>query len=413
MEERSLDSIIIGGGPAGVMAAGRAAERGRRVLLLEKNDVLGRKLLISGKGRCNITNAGSLDDFLENFGKNGEFLRNAFSAMFNRELIDFFERRGVAFKVERGKRVFPKSDRSKEILDALKRYLKENGVKVFLKSAVKEIAIGGEDKKIVILQNGTEYRAGSLAICTGGVSYPETGSTGFGLEAAKGLGHNVITPSPALVPLVTESSLAKRWQGLSLKNVEVCVVSDGKKRLKRFGDALFTHFGLSGPIILDISAEVVKLLGLNKEVYVSINLKPALDKDMLNDRLVRELSRHSNKMLKNVLEELLPARMVDGFIRFCGLNPERRADQLSKDGRRKLVEGLTDLRFKIKDARPIEEAIVTKGGVDTKEINPKTMESKLVKGLFFAGEVIDVDAKTGGYNMQAAFSTGHLCGNSL
>lgn len=412
-EFKDVDVMVIGGGPAGMAAAGRAAERRRSALLLEKNDILGRKLLISGKGRCNITNAGNIDEYFSNFGKTGLFLRSAFSRMFNKELINFFKKRGVAIKIERGKRVFPESGRSKDILDALKGYLKDNSVKVFLKSEVKDIIICKGGKKRIVLSNRTEYEADSVAICTGGLSYPETGSTGFGFEIARKLGHNVIPPGPALAPLVTESNLPKMWQGLSLRNVEAAVICDGKKRSRRFGDALFTHFGLSGPIILDVSAEVFSLLRLKKDVYISINLKPALDGTMLNDRLVREFSKHSNKILRNVLRELLPLKMIDGFIRLCKLEPDEKVNQITRDERKRLVEKFTDLRFKIKDTRPIEEAIVTKGGVDTNEIDPKTMESRLVKGLFFAGEVIDVDARTGGYNMQAAFSTGYLCGDNL
>lgn len=409
---KNFDSIVIGGGPAGMMAAGRAAERGRRVLLIEKNDVLGRKLLISGKGRCNITNAGDIDDYLDNFGKNGNFLRNAFSRIFNKELMDFFRQRGVALKIERGKRVFPESDRSKDIFGALKSYLKENGAEVLLKSEVEAITLNGAAKRVLV-SGGSVYAAGSVAICTGGVSYPETGSTGFGLEIAKRLGHNVIPPSPALVPLVAESKLCKAWQGLSLENVEASVLCGEKIIIKRFGDLLFTHFGLSGPIILDISSDIYGLLRLKKDVRISINLKPAIEKDMLDKRLLREFTHHSNKRLINVLKELIPQRMASGFAEIAGLNRDTKVNQITKEERKILVEALTGLKFKIKDTRPIEEAIVTRGGVDTREINPKTMESKLIKGLFFAGEVIDIDAKTGGYNMQAAFSTGYLCGENL
>jgi predicted Rossmann fold flavoprotein len=405
--------IVIGGGPAGMMAAGRAAERGKRVLLLDANEILGRKLLISGKGRCNIANAGTIDDYLDNFGRTGPFLRNVFSRIFNAELRDFFEERGVPLTVERGRRLFPSSGRSKDILEALKRYLKEKGVKVVLKSNVEDIAVGGSGTKKVLVNGGAEYTAGSIAICTGGLSYPKTGSTGFGFKAAERLGHNVIRPEPALVPLVTESHMPKAWQGVSLRNVEAAVISEGKKKDKRFGELLFTHFGLSGPIILDLSSSVYSLLKEKRDVCISINLKPALNKSKLDERLVREFSRHSAKTLKNVLKGLLPLKRIDGFIKLCGLDPELRANQVTKAQRQCLVERLAGLTLKIKGARPIEEAIVTKGGVDTKEIDPKTMESKLVKGLFFAGEVIDVDAKTGGYNMQAAFSTGYVCGDNL
>lgn len=406
------NAIIIGGGPAGMMAAGKAAERGRKVLLIEKNDMLGRKLLISGKGRCNITNAGTIDEHIANFGKSGSFLRNAFSEIFNRELVDFFEKRGVPLKEERGKRIFPASGRSKDILDALKIYLNENRVEVLLGGEVKDIIIDGGTKR-VILSNGKEYTAPSIAICTGGVSYPETGSTGFGFDIARQLGHKVIAPRPALVPLVTESGLPKKWQGLSLDNVKATLISGGKKIAERFGDLIFTHFGLSGPIILDLSADVFDLLLAKKDAEVSLNLKPALDTAKLDSRLVRDFSGTPNKTLKNVIKEILPSKMADGFIDYCGLDKDKKANQITVTERKHLIKGLTDLRFRIKKTRPIEEAIVTRGGVDTKGIDPKTMESKLVKGLFFAGELIDVDARTGGYNMQAAFSTGYLCGENL
>jgi predicted Rossmann fold flavoprotein len=412
VEKVNFDAIVIGGGPAGMMAAGRSAERGKKTLLLEKNDILGKKLLISGKGRCNITNAGDISEHLENFGKNGSFLRNAFSQVFNTHLMDFFKERGVPLKVEKGKRVFPRSDRSKDILNALREYLDEGEVELLLKNEVKDIIVG-EGKKKVVLSNGAAYKADSVAVCTGGRSYPETGSTGFGFGIAEKLGHDVIPPTPALVPLVAESNLPKSWQGLSLKNVEVTVICDGRKKSKRLGDMLFTHFGLSGPIILDISAEVFNLSKLKKDVRVSINLKPALDKGTLDKRLVREFSKHSNKILKNVLQELLPLGMIDGFVKLCGLDPNKKVNQLSKEERKRIIEKLTGLEFKIRGTRPIGEAVVTRGGVDTKEINPKTMESRLIQGLFFAGEVIDVDASSGGYNMQAAFSTGYLCGDNL
>jgi len=413
MQKKEFDAVVIGGGPAGMMAAGRAAERRRETLLLEGNDIPGRKLLISGKGRCNITNSGSIDDHLENFGKTGQFLRNAFSVMFNTELTEFFESKGVVLTVERGRRGFPESGRSKDILEALKRYLSENGAKVLLQSKVENVIVENSGKKRVVLSEGAEYLAGTVAICTGGLSYPETGSKGFGFKIAKKLGHNVVPYSPALIPVITESRTPKTWQGISLKNVEAAVICGGRKGQARFGDALFTHFGLSGPIILDLSAEIHRLVESGKEAHISINLKPAIDKNKLDKRLVREFSRHSNKVLKNVLRELLPVKMIGGFLKLCELSPDAKANQVTKDERARIIEKLTDLRFKIKGTRPIEEAIVTRGGVDIKEINPKTMESKLIKGLFFAGEVIDVDAGTGGYNMQAAFSTGYVCGDNI
>lgn len=408
-----FDAIVIGGGPAGMMAAGKAAERGKNVLLIEKNDILGRKLLISGKGRCNITNTGDISEHIDNFGKSGRFLRNAFARIFNEELMDFFEKHGVVLKAERGKRVFPESGRSKDILDALKKYMAEGSVKVLLSSEVKDIAVAKDGTKKVCLVKGGEYTAKSVAICTGGLSYPQTGSTGFGFSVARSLGHNVILPKPALVPLITESGLPRNWQGISLDNVKAAIVVSGKKVAEQFGDLIFTHFGLSGPIILDLSAEAYDLLEAKKDVAVSINMKPALDAAKLDARLVREFSRNSNMTLKNAMKEVLPSKMIDGFIDYCKLDKDKKAHQVTARERHRILEGLTDLRFRIKKTRPIEEAIVTRGGVDTKEIDPRTMESKLIRGLFFAGETIDIDAKTGGYNMQAAFSTGYLCGESL
>lgn len=396
-----------------MMAAGRAAERGKSVLLIEKNDILGKKLLISGKGRCNITNTGDINEHIDNFGKSGQFLRNAFSRIFNKELIDFFKKYGVALKVERGKRVFPESDRSRDILDALKKYMAEGGVEVLFSGEVKDIIPGKDSTDKAVLAKGREYTARSVAICTGGLSYPQTGSTGFGFDIAGRLGHNVISPKPALVPVITESGLPKKWQGVSLDNVKAVIIASGKKTAARFGDLMFTHFGLSGPIILDLSAEVHDLLEAKKDVAISINLKPALDSPKLDNRLIREFSKSSNAILKNALKEILPSKMIDGFIEYCALDKDKKVHQITVKERRRILEGLTDLRFRIKNTRPIEEAIVTRGGVDTREINPKTMESKLIKGLFFAGETIDIDAGTGGYNMQAAFSTGYLCGENL
>ncbi len=408
-----FDAIVIGGGPAGMMAAGRAAERGKKVLLIEKNDILGRKLLISGKGRCNITNTGDVNGHISNFGKSGLFLRNAFSRIFNKELTEFFEKRGVPLKAERGGRVFPESGRSKDILNALKKYLDESGVKVLLASEAGNITVDKDGVKNVFLVKGGEYIANSVSICTGGLSYPRTGSTGFGFNIARRLGHKVISPKPALVSIVTVSGLPKKWQGISLDNAKVSVISSGKKTDEQFGDLLFTHFGLSGPIILNLSAGIYDLLETGKDVIVSLNLKPALDPAKLNNRLVREFSKNPNRTLKNVLKELLPAKMVDDFIGYCALEGEKKSHQITVKERHRIAESLMDIRFCVRKTGPIEEAIVTRGGVDTREIDPKTMESKLIKGLFFAGELIDVDARTGGYNMQAAFSTGYLCGENL
>ncbi len=413
MKIPEFDAIVIGGGPAGLMAAGRAAERGRKVLLLEKNDILGKKLLISGKGRCNVSHAGDVDEYMTHFSTSGRFLRNTFARVFCDTLFDFFEKRGVPLIIERGRRVFPASGRAKDILDALRGYAKENGVRILLKSEAEDIIVVGDGLKRVILSGGQEYSAQAVAVCTGGVSYPQTGSTGFGFSVAKRLGHRVIAPTPALVPLVAASSIPRQWQGLSLRNVEAALICNGARKTARFGDALFTHFGLSGPIILDMSAEVFDCLQGGKEVHIRLNLKPALDRKKLDERLIKELSKHSNKTVKNVLRNLLPAKMVEGFIKICDLNADVKAHRVTKQQRARILNQLSGLSFKIVRTRPMEEAIVTRGGVDTRQINPKTMESRLIKGLFFAGEVIDVDAKSGGFNMQAAFSTGYICGDNL
>ena len=394
-----------------MLCAGRAAERTRKVLLLEKNSSAGKKLLISGKGRCNLTNAGSVDKFLEEFSNTGVFLHNAFSRFFNKELCAFFEKQGVRLKTERGGRVFPESDHSQDILAALSKYNKINHAELKLNTAVKDILPGDELTQVVT--SGRAYYAKKVVISTGGLSYPETGCDGFGFSMAKKLGHKVIKPRPGLVGLVTRGDTAKRLQGLSLENVEVTLLAQEKIYEKIFGDMLFTHYGLSGPIILDLSNTAYDLLKEGKKVCVSINLKPALNLEKLDRRLLREFNAGPNKTLKNIFVELLPRRFIMEFLKYCQINQAVKANQTTKEMRQRLIKGLFDFRFTIIKTLPIAEAIVTRGGVDTKEINPKTMESRLVKNLYFCGEVIDVDAKTGGYNMQAAFSTGYVCGENL
>ncbi len=409
----SYDAIIIGAGPSGMMAAITASNRGRNVLILEKMPSPGKKLLISGKGRCNLTNAGTIDKFLKKFSSSGIFLRNAFARFFNDDLCGFFEEAGCALKTERGERVFPSSDKSSDILDVLTKLLKKNGVKIIYNEDVIDILLCQDNSKCVVTKNSRKYFAPAVVICTGGFSYPGTGSTGFGFKLAEKLGHTVNAPKPALVALVTKSDMPKRLMGVSLENVCCSVACEGKTIESRFGDMLFTHFGLSGPIILDLSATVYDLLEVKKAVFISINLKPALDIKKLDARLQREFLAQPNKIMKNVFEELLPRRLVMEFLKYSGLDPSKKANQITKSEREKLVRNLFDLRFEIIRTKSIKDAIITRGGVSTKEINPQTMESKIIKGLYFAGEVIDVDAKTGGYNMQAAFSTGYVCGENL
>lgn len=425
------DAVIIGAGPAGMMAAITAAKGGRRVLLLEKMPDAGRKLLISGKGRCNLTNAGSVDKFLEKFSASGVFLRNAFAKFFNNELCRFFEQAGCPLKTERGERIFPASEDSQDILNVLKKLLKQNKVELKYDEPVKDVSLREDAIKRVLTKSSEprpfgvssralndpkgrgEYFAPKVAICTGGLSYPGTGSTGFGLDLAKKFGHSIIAPKPGLVGLITKSDMPGRISGLSLENIRASIICDKKVIESRFGDMLFTHFGLSGPIILDLSAAVYDLLAAGKTVFVSINLKPALDVKKLDGRLVREFLIQPGVALKNIFTELLPRRLAEEFLEYCGCDTAKKANQVTKQERKTFVDRLFDFRFQIIRTRSIKDAIITRGGVATKEINPKTMESRIVKGLYFAGEVIDVDAKTGGYNMQAAFSTGFICGENL
>jgi predicted Rossmann fold flavoprotein len=407
------DAIVIGGGPAGMMAAIKAAKRGRKVALLEKTYEVGNKLLISGKGRCNLTNSGSIDKFLDKFSRTGVFLRNAFARFFNDELCDFFIEAGCRLKIERGGRVFPLSDKSQDVLDVLKKQLKQNNVPIKYNEEVKDVFISDNRIKCVQAKNGHKYFAPSIAVCTGGLSYPGTGSTGFGFKIAKKFGHTVIAPRPALVPVVTKSEMPGRLMGLSLENAECSVICEGKVIETRFGDMLFTHFGLSGPIIYDLSAIICDLLARGKIVFVSINLKPALDAKKIDGRLKREFLAQPSKALKNILAALLPKQLASEFLIYCSLDESKRVNQVTKEERKKIVDGLFDFRFEIIKTKSIKDAIITRGGVSTKEINPKTMESKIIKGVYFAGELIDVDAKTGGYNMQAAFSTGYVAGENL
>jgi predicted Rossmann fold flavoprotein len=401
--------IVIGAGAAGIMAAGKASELGNEVILIEKNDRIGKKLLISGKGRCNITNNTDIDGLIDNTPGNGNFLYSAFYTFSNTDLIDFFEKYGLKTKVERGGRVFPVSDKAKDVVDSLERFISNTGVKLWLKSPVSEISIGSEGVNGVILKNGSKMQCDSVVLATGGASYPGTGSTGDGYKIAKRLGHTIVDLKPSLIPLVISEDWVKELQGLSLKNVSIFLINNkGQKIYTDFGEMLFTHFGVSGPVILSSSRHI---LNYNyKDVSLVIDLKPALTEEKLDERIQRDFEKYSRKQFKNSLDELLPQKLIPVIIKLSGVHPEKYVNQIKKEERRTLVKLMKNLTLTIIGSRPIEEAIVTAGGVTVNEINPSTMESKIVKGLYFAGEVIDLDAYTGGFNLTIAFSTGYLAG---
>ena len=408
-----FDVIIIGAGPAGMMAAIRAAERDRRSLLVERNYTLGKKLLISGKGRCNLTNSCDVGDFLKKFSESRAFLRNAFARFFNTDLVSFFEDGGLKLKTERGGRVFPESDRSDDILNVLKSKVRNKNIKVLSSERVREIII--KDKKIqgILTYSGKHFLAARVAIATGGLSYPGTGSTGDGYRLAEVLGHEITSLRPALSPILIKERFIRDWQGISLRNVRLTLFAGGKKIDERFGEMLFTHFGLSGPVVLDMSAAIYDALKFKNDAVISINFKPALDHKKLDARLLREFRANSRKGIKNIFKNLLPQGIIRRFLEHCSIDGGKGVNQVTSEERKRLIKSLFDLRLTVEGVMPTEDGIVTRGGVNTKEINPKTMESRLVKGLFFAGEIIDIDAKTGGYNMQAAFSTGWVCGDNI
>ena len=400
--------IVIGGGAAGIMAAGRAAELGADVTLLEKMKSPGIKISITGKGRCNLTSGEEMDKFIEAFGSTGKFLINAFAKFFSQDLIDFFESIGVKTILERGKRIFPLSGSAKDVVKTMTMYLNKEGVKILTDTTVKKILIQ-DNKAVGVDTNKGTFYGDAVILATGGASYPQTGSTGDGYDMAKKLGHTIVPIRAALVPLEVKEGYIQDLQGLSLNHVNASVYLDGKKIAEAFGEMLFTHFGLSGPIILTLSKTVVDSLAKGK-VEVSLDLKPALSREKLDARFLREIKEHSNKNFDNMLKNLLPQSMIPVFIKIVGIPHDKKVHQITQKERMELIALLKDMMFTITKSRPIEEAIVTAGGVSTKEIDPKTMESKIVKGLYICGEVIDVDAKTGGYNLQAAFSTGWVAG---
>lgn len=403
--------IVIGGGPAGLMAAGMAAQQGARVNLLEKKDRVGSKLRITGKGRCNITADVDMDSLIKGIPGNGRFLYSPFHEFSNVDLIKFFNKRGLQTKVERGNRVFPESDKAQDVVDLLADYARQSGVKIHTAASVQGIRL--EHGQIRGVETNSGYwPADAVIIATGGMSYPGTGSTGDGYRWARSVGHNIIDPRPGLVPLVAEESWIKDLQGLSLKNVAATAfTAEGKKINEDFGELLFTHFGLSGPIILSMSRDIGDYMYRRKQsVKIKLDLKPALSEEKLDERLLRDFDKYSRKLFKNSLNDLLPQKLIAVFINLSGIDPEKPCHQISRSERLEIVKLLKNFVLTITGTRPITEAIVTAGGINVKEVNPKTMESKLAKGLFFAGEVLDVDGYTGGYNLQAAFSTGYVAG---
>ncbi len=406
-----FDVIVVGAGPAGIVAAGSAAESGGKVLILEKMRQEGRKLLITGKGRCNITNNDEISDFITHVHPNGRFLRNAFSQFFSEEILVLLLKYGVETTMERGGRYFPSSNKSADVLKALLKWVDEKKVEIRCGFRVEQLMV--ENNTISgILANGEEFRARKVILATGGNSYPATGSNGEGYKLAGKAGHSIVPVRPALVPLESEGNVAQRLQGLNLKNVRAVVWVNDRKVGEDFGEMLFTHFGLSGPIILTLSRIVVDELNLNNKVEITVDLKPALDEQKLDNRLLRDLNEHGKKRIANIFRYWLPATMVPVFIDLLGFDPEKECHQVSSKERKQIRHLLKNLRFRITNHRPFKEAVITAGGISTSEISNKTMESKLISGLYFAGEMIDLDADTGGYNLQIAYSTGWLAGNS-
>ncbi len=399
--------VIIGGGPAGMMAAIVAAKNGSHVTVVERNDILGKKLLITGKGRCNLTNSCDVDGFIANIPVNARFMFSAFKAFDNHALMEFFENRGVKLKEERGGRIFPESDKAMEIQSALIKSLKTEGVEI-VRGRASKILKDDNGVTAVVTEDGRTLKCDSTIIATGGKSYPLTGSTGDGYALAQSMGHSVIPPKASLVPLeVVDKSLCQ-LQGLSLRNTGLKIkdTASGKVLYEDFGEMMFTHFGVTGPTVLSSSAFVRDIGGKTME----LDLKPALSEEKLEERIMRDFDMYSNKDFVNALTDLLPSKMIPVIADYCGIPHTKKVNQITKDDRKKLINALKHFSFVIKGTRPIAEAIITSGGVNIKEIKPSTMESKFVPGLYFAGEVIDVDGYTGGFNLQIAFSTGYVAG---
>lgn len=409
--------IVIGGGPSGMMAAITAAESGNKVILLEKMERLGRKLLITGKGRCNITSSLPIDDFIQNTPGNGQFLYSCFKNYNNQDIIRFLKLKGLEVKEERGNRIFPITDKSIDVLECFKKRLKELNVEIIYNTKVTDVILKKEKLQVKTSDNKL-FEAEKVVLATGGKSYPLTGSTGDGYKIAQKLGHTVTQIRPSLVPLECyDKKMCKELQGLSLRNVKIEVKNTENNKIiyEDFGEMLFTHFGVSGPTILSGSAHLVRYkkvdeLLKNKKIILKIDFKPALSEEKLDERILRDFSEFKNKQFKNSLEKLLPQKLIPIIIEKSKINPNKKVNEITKQERKNIVKLLKNFEISISAFRPIDEAIITSGGINIKEINPKTMESKLVPGLYFAGEIIDVDAYTGGFNLQIAYSTGYTAG---
>ncbi len=428
--------VVIGGGPAGIMSAISAKNSGNDVFLIEKMNSLGKKLLITGKGRCNITSSLNINEFIQNIPGNGRFLYSAFQNFTNEDIINLLKKHNVKVKEERGNRIFPVSDKSKDVLDAFYEELKNLNVKIYTNSTVNQIIVkDGSVTGVEYTFNNNKYtiNADKVILATGGKSYPTTGSTGDGYEMAKKLGHTITEIKPSLIPIVANENsaiekinlesyknskeLCKSLQGLSLKNVKIQFEDIEKNKViyDDFGEMLFTHFGISGPTILSSSAHIIRYKNINEllkqgKIILKIDLKPALSKEKLDLRILRDFEKEKNKLFRNSLDELLPQKLIDPVIHLSGINPNKKVNEISKKERMQLLKILKEFCITISGFRPVEEAIITAGGINIKEINPKTMESKLINNLYFAGEIIDVDAYTGGFNLQIAYSTGVTAG---
>ena len=422
---KNMKVVVIGGGPAGMMAAITSAKQGNDVILLEKMKSCGRKLLITGKGRCNITSSLPMDKFIENIPENGKFLYSAFKNFTNQDIITLLKENNVNVKEERGNRIFPLSDKSLDVLQAFENEMKKNNVKIYTETEVKEIKIKDNAVNKVIYLNKRsgvveEILTEKVILATGGKSYPLTGSTGDGYKIAKEFGHIITKISGSLVPLISKNEdlqLCQTMQGLSLRNISMKIVDEekNKKIYEDFGELLFTHFGVSGPTILSSSAHILRYKNVEEllqkgKIKLQIDLKPALNEEKLNLRLLRDFEKFKNKQIINSLNELLPKKMIEPVIKKAKIKNEKRINEITKQERENLIRVIKCFEITISGFRPIEEAIITRGGINVKEINPKTMESKLIKGLYFAGEIIDVDAYTGGFNLQIAYSTGYTAG---
>ncbi|VAX33002.1 NAD(FAD)-utilizing dehydrogenases [hydrothermal vent metagenome] len=411
MQTEKYDLAIIGAGPAGMMAALRASECGARVVLLEKNSIPGIKLLMTGKERCNLTNAEpDPRKFADNLGKNGKFLLSALYHFGVKETIDFFHKNNLKTKTERGGRIFPESDKAKDVQGLFLRLIKKNNITLLVNCRIKKISQGQNRIEKIILDNSA-IKAKNYLLSTGGLSYPRTGSTGDGYAWARQMGHTIIKPEPALTPISVKETWVKELEGLSLKNVRISVYQGNKKQDERFGEALFTGSGLSGPIILDMSKSIGKLL-IKGGVDLFIDFKPALDFKVLDKRILHDLEKYGNKSIKNILPELLPKKMIPVILELAGIEPERKGHSITRDERKKLRLLLKEFSLTIEGLSGFNKAIITTGGVSLKEIDPKTMRSRIIRNLYFAGEILDLDGPTGGYNLQVCWSTGYLAGES-